>query len=180
LMLSSVESPSFSRNNNISLGKMSEALCCCEYVNSAGDKSHILACCCNCEALDSACDKYLSCFLVYNLFNSTVLQMHLMQRPPDKRTHPSHYRYRRSLPVAMVLWSRGDACPLRRGTSHSPCAFPSLIRHTQPLVHCVRPWWHPHHPAALPLPLETSSRQTPLETLLCLGTLLLHLYVTHF
>ncbi|KAJ8034256.1 Palmitoyltransferase ZDHHC23 [Holothuria leucospilota] len=33
-----------------------EGLCCCEYVNRHGETSHILALCCDCQELDSACD----------------------------------------------------------------------------------------------------------------------------
>ncbi|XP_069045974.1 palmitoyltransferase ZDHHC23-B isoform X2 [Lepisosteus oculatus] len=36
-----------------------EALCCCEYVNREGERSHLLACCCDCEDLDQACDRWL-------------------------------------------------------------------------------------------------------------------------
>jgi len=39
------------------MGDVSESgLCCCEYVNSQGERSHLLALCCDCEALDSAVD----------------------------------------------------------------------------------------------------------------------------
>uniref|UniRef100_UPI0037E7B5CA palmitoyltransferase ZDHHC23-B n=1 Tax=Semicossyphus pulcher TaxID=241346 RepID=UPI0037E7B5CA len=34
-------------------------LCCCEYVNRHGDRSHVAACCCDCEDLDDACDRFL-------------------------------------------------------------------------------------------------------------------------
>ncbi|CAJ1082148.1 palmitoyltransferase ZDHHC23-B [Xyrichtys novacula] len=36
-----------------------ETLCCCEYVNRHGDRSHVGACCCDCEDLDDACDRFL-------------------------------------------------------------------------------------------------------------------------
>lgn len=36
-----------------------EALCCCEYVNRHGERSHVAACCCDCEDLDDACDRFL-------------------------------------------------------------------------------------------------------------------------
>ncbi|XP_044031681.1 palmitoyltransferase ZDHHC23-B isoform X2 [Siniperca chuatsi] len=36
-----------------------ETLCCCEYVNRLGDRSHVAACCCDCEDLDDACDRFL-------------------------------------------------------------------------------------------------------------------------
>lgn len=36
-----------------------ESLCCCEYVNSRGERSHIAACCCDCEDLDDAFDRFL-------------------------------------------------------------------------------------------------------------------------
>lgn len=34
-----------------------ETLCCCEYVNIHGERSHVAACCCDCEDLDDACDR---------------------------------------------------------------------------------------------------------------------------
>ena len=34
-----------------------EALCCCEYINLQGERSHVAACCCDCEDLDEACDR---------------------------------------------------------------------------------------------------------------------------
>ncbi|KAG7273334.1 hypothetical protein CRUP_030232 [Coryphaenoides rupestris] len=36
-----------------------EALCCCEYVNRQGERSHVAACCCDCEDLDEVCDRWL-------------------------------------------------------------------------------------------------------------------------
>ncbi|XP_068438051.1 palmitoyltransferase ZDHHC23-B [Clinocottus analis] len=36
-----------------------EILCCCEYVNRVGERSHVGACCCDCEDLDDACDRFL-------------------------------------------------------------------------------------------------------------------------
>ncbi|XP_077592324.1 palmitoyltransferase ZDHHC23-B [Stigmatopora nigra] len=35
-----------------------ERLCCCEYVNRHGVRSHVAACCCDCEDLDDACDRF--------------------------------------------------------------------------------------------------------------------------
>lgn len=35
-----------------------EVLCCCEYVNRHGERSHVAACCCDCEDLDDACDRW--------------------------------------------------------------------------------------------------------------------------
>ncbi|XP_004546775.3 palmitoyltransferase ZDHHC23-B [Maylandia zebra] len=34
-------------------------LCCCEYMNRHGQRSHVAACCCDCEDLDDACDRFL-------------------------------------------------------------------------------------------------------------------------
>lgn len=34
-----------------------ETLCCCEYVNRHGERSHVAACCCDCEDLDDACER---------------------------------------------------------------------------------------------------------------------------
>ncbi|XP_068588437.1 palmitoyltransferase ZDHHC23-B isoform X2 [Cebidichthys violaceus] len=36
-----------------------ERLCCCEYVNRLGERSHVGACCCDCEDLDDACDRFM-------------------------------------------------------------------------------------------------------------------------
>lgn len=36
-----------------------DTLCCCEYVNRRGERSHVAACCCDCEDLDEACDRFL-------------------------------------------------------------------------------------------------------------------------
>ncbi|KAK1807020.1 hypothetical protein P4O66_004848 [Electrophorus voltai] len=36
-----------------------DALCCCEYVDRRGGRSHVAACCCDCEDLDEACDRWL-------------------------------------------------------------------------------------------------------------------------
>ncbi|XP_067433737.1 palmitoyltransferase ZDHHC23-B isoform X1 [Thunnus thynnus] len=35
-----------------------ETLCCCEYVNRHGERSHVAACCCDCEDLDDVCDRF--------------------------------------------------------------------------------------------------------------------------
>ncbi|XP_072116744.1 palmitoyltransferase ZDHHC23-B isoform X3 [Mobula birostris] len=35
------------------------SLCCCEYINHHGERTHILASCCDCEDLDEACDRCL-------------------------------------------------------------------------------------------------------------------------
>ncbi|KAM9839187.1 palmitoyltransferase ZDHHC23-B isoform 1-T2 [Aulostomus maculatus] len=35
-----------------------ESLCCCEYVNRHGERSHVAACCCDCEDLDDTCDRF--------------------------------------------------------------------------------------------------------------------------
>ena len=44
-----------------------DALCCCEYIDKDGQASHILACCCDCEALDSICDRFAN-FIDYSYF----------------------------------------------------------------------------------------------------------------
>lgn len=41
-----------------------EGLCCCEYVNSHGERSHVAACCCDCEDLDDAFDRLAFPFVV--------------------------------------------------------------------------------------------------------------------
>lgn len=38
--------------------KEEEMLCCCEYVNRHGERSHVAACCCDCEDLDDACERW--------------------------------------------------------------------------------------------------------------------------
>ena len=37
-----------------------ESLCCCEYINMDGQRTHMLACCCDCEAVDQAFDKWVA------------------------------------------------------------------------------------------------------------------------
>ncbi|XP_067848834.1 palmitoyltransferase ZDHHC23-B isoform X2 [Heptranchias perlo] len=42
--------------------KMSDedgSLCCCEYINRHGEKTHILVSCCDCDDVDEACDRCL-------------------------------------------------------------------------------------------------------------------------
>ncbi|XP_067009767.2 palmitoyltransferase ZDHHC23 isoform X2 [Anabrus simplex] len=41
--------------------RRSDPLCCCEYVNSNDERSHILECCCNCEVLDQTCERLITC-----------------------------------------------------------------------------------------------------------------------
>ncbi|XP_051969915.1 palmitoyltransferase ZDHHC23-B-like isoform X2 [Xyrauchen texanus] len=36
-----------------------DPLCCCEYVDRHGGRSHMAACCCECEDLDEACDRWM-------------------------------------------------------------------------------------------------------------------------
>ncbi|WAR31145.1 ZDH23-like protein [Mya arenaria] len=38
-----------------------EVFCCCEYENRQGERSHLLACCCDCEALDQIADRCFKC-----------------------------------------------------------------------------------------------------------------------
>ncbi|CAG2196883.1 ZDHHC [Mytilus edulis] len=38
-----------------------DGLCCCEYENLDGERSHILACCCDCDALDQIVDRCFKC-----------------------------------------------------------------------------------------------------------------------
>ncbi|XP_043929087.1 palmitoyltransferase ZDHHC23 isoform X1 [Protopterus annectens] len=38
-----------------------ESLCCCEYIDRNGEKSHLVACCCDCQDLDDACDRWFKC-----------------------------------------------------------------------------------------------------------------------
>ncbi|KAI5092088.1 palmitoyltransferase ZDHHC23, partial [Silurus meridionalis] len=35
-----------------------DSLCCCEYVDRLGGRSHMASCCCDCEDLDEACDRW--------------------------------------------------------------------------------------------------------------------------
>ena len=37
-----------------------EPLCCCEYYDNQGERSHLLALCCDCEALDKAVDRLVT------------------------------------------------------------------------------------------------------------------------
>ncbi|XP_041373295.1 palmitoyltransferase ZDHHC23-like [Gigantopelta aegis] len=47
-----------------------DPLCCCEYENADGERSHILQCCCDCLALDEAFDRCLTC----NSVSSSTMQ----------------------------------------------------------------------------------------------------------
>ena len=38
-------------------GKPTDALCLCEYDDVEGQRQHLMAACCDCEALDLACDR---------------------------------------------------------------------------------------------------------------------------
>ncbi|MEE6473379.1 hypothetical protein FKM82_009987 [Ascaphus truei] len=38
-----------------------EALCCCEFIDQRGEKSHLAACLCDCEDLDETCDRWINC-----------------------------------------------------------------------------------------------------------------------
>ena len=38
-------------------GKPKDALCLCEYDDIDGQRQHIMAMCCDCDALDVACDR---------------------------------------------------------------------------------------------------------------------------
>ena len=40
--------------SNRPLSSSKEALCFCEYENADGERSHMLQCCCDCQALDEA------------------------------------------------------------------------------------------------------------------------------
>lgn len=44
--------------NKVLKEEVEDGLCCCEYVNSKGERSHVAACCCDCEDLDDACDRW--------------------------------------------------------------------------------------------------------------------------
>ncbi|CAH2218849.1 palmitoyltransferase ZDHHC23 isoform X1 [Pelobates cultripes] len=38
-----------------------DGLCCCEYINQNGQRSHLAACLCDCADLDQACDGWITC-----------------------------------------------------------------------------------------------------------------------
>jgi len=42
----------------VSDGKPKDALCLCEYDDVEGQRQHLLAMCCDCDAIDVACDRY--------------------------------------------------------------------------------------------------------------------------
>ncbi|XP_069802194.1 palmitoyltransferase ZDHHC23 isoform X2 [Dendropsophus ebraccatus] len=42
-------------------GDADDVLCCCEYINQKGERSHLAACLCDCEDLDEACDRWITC-----------------------------------------------------------------------------------------------------------------------
>ncbi|XP_006813043.1 palmitoyltransferase ZDHHC23-like [Saccoglossus kowalevskii] len=41
--------------------EVGEPLCCCEYRNVNGEKSHVLAFLCDCQVVDETCDRFLKC-----------------------------------------------------------------------------------------------------------------------
>ena len=57
-----------------------EPLCCCEYENEEGERSHILACCCDCQALDETCDRLvlLLLFLLSSVWVLLLLTVNLL------------------------------------------------------------------------------------------------------
>ncbi|XP_003219252.1 palmitoyltransferase ZDHHC23 [Anolis carolinensis] len=38
-----------------------ETLCCCEYLDRTGERSHLAACLCDCQDLDEGCERWLTC-----------------------------------------------------------------------------------------------------------------------
>ncbi|XP_062983788.1 palmitoyltransferase ZDHHC23 [Elgaria multicarinata webbii] len=38
-----------------------DPLCCCEYLNRKGERSHLAACLCECDDLDEGCERWLTC-----------------------------------------------------------------------------------------------------------------------
>ncbi|KAJ6662247.1 hypothetical protein lerEdw1_012410, partial [Lerista edwardsae] len=38
-----------------------DTLCCCEYLDRKGERSHLAACLCECEDLDECCERWLTC-----------------------------------------------------------------------------------------------------------------------
>ncbi|XP_076046849.1 zinc finger DHHC-type palmitoyltransferase GABPI isoform X2 [Oratosquilla oratoria] len=46
--------------NKLQGNKDDSPICFCEYINSEGERSHLLATCCNCEAIDETCDRVIS------------------------------------------------------------------------------------------------------------------------
>ncbi|XP_053161867.1 palmitoyltransferase ZDHHC23 isoform X3 [Hemicordylus capensis] len=41
--------------------EMEDTLCCCEYLDRKGERSHLAACLCDCEDLDECCERWLTC-----------------------------------------------------------------------------------------------------------------------
>ncbi|XP_039646111.1 palmitoyltransferase ZDHHC23-B isoform X3 [Perca fluviatilis] len=68
-----------------------ETLCCCEYVNRLGERSHVVACCCDCEDLDDACDRRrtLPALVILSTFSSST-NSRFMKREPQKPESLSH------------------------------------------------------------------------------------------
>lgn len=52
-----------------------EGLCCCEYVNSRGERSHVAACCCDCEDLDDVFDRWARRFSAGVTCDAVQLQL---------------------------------------------------------------------------------------------------------
>uniref|UniRef100_A0A8D0BJ37 Palmitoyltransferase n=1 Tax=Salvator merianae TaxID=96440 RepID=A0A8D0BJ37_SALMN len=41
--------------------EMDDPLCCCEYLDRKGERSHLAACLCECDDLDECCERWLTC-----------------------------------------------------------------------------------------------------------------------
>ncbi|XP_063161745.1 palmitoyltransferase ZDHHC23 isoform X2 [Candoia aspera] len=41
--------------------EMEDTLCCCEYLDRKGQRSHLAACVCECEDLDECCERWMTC-----------------------------------------------------------------------------------------------------------------------
>nr|XP_033798500.1 palmitoyltransferase ZDHHC23 [Geotrypetes seraphini]XP_033798501.1 palmitoyltransferase ZDHHC23 [Geotrypetes seraphini]XP_033798502.1 palmitoyltransferase ZDHHC23 [Geotrypetes seraphini]XP_033798504.1 palmitoyltransferase ZDHHC23 [Geotrypetes seraphini] len=53
--------PERMKKKNRRRSEAEEPLCCCEYIDRDGKKNHLAACFCNCEDLDEACDRWITC-----------------------------------------------------------------------------------------------------------------------
>uniref|UniRef100_A0A0A9Y7X6 Palmitoyltransferase n=1 Tax=Lygus hesperus TaxID=30085 RepID=A0A0A9Y7X6_LYGHE len=62
-----------------------DILCCCEFLDSGGERNHILACCCNCQELDLCCERLVTCqkvpkTIIWKIFSTATNRMRVPWR----------------------------------------------------------------------------------------------------
>ena len=55
------------------MGEVDDPLCCCEYINSKGERSHLLALFCDCAEVDDMVDRLVKGLPVPNSRNEEIM-----------------------------------------------------------------------------------------------------------